>query len=124
MPAVQRNWNYYTYVSADGTTYNIRASAEWAAVTAHGLAARTPGAPRYLASRQKSPRKFIYRDATTFRTVSGPVGTSTAFDAAALDDTTDVAVPGLVTLVTYALIKKVPEKVPVTSVGRQDPDHA
>lgn len=124
MPAVQRNWNYYTYVSADGTTYNIRASAEWAAVAAHGLAARTAGAPRYLASRQKSPRKFIYRDATTFRTVSGPVGTSAAFDAAALDDTTDVAVPGLVTLVTYALIKKVPEKVPVTSVGRQDPDHA
>ena len=124
MPAAQRNWNYYTYASDDGTTYNIRASEEWAANTATGLSARTTGAPRYIASGQQQPRKFIYRDPTTFRTTSGPVGTSTAFAAAALGDIVAVSVPGLATTVNYSLVKKVGERVPVTEVGRQDIDHA
>jgi hypothetical protein len=124
MPGVQRNWNYYTYVSSDGTTYNIRAAVEWAAIAAHGLAARTPGAPRFMATRQKAPRKFTYRDVTTGRSRQGPVGTSAAFDAAALDDTEDFNIPGLATVVEHILVKKIGEKVPVTLVGTQLADHA
>lgn len=124
MPGVQRNWNYYTYASDDGTTYNIRAAVEWAAVAAHGLAARTNGAPRYIASRQQAPRKFIYRDTTTGRSTSGPVGTTTAYNAAAIGDTEDFNIPGLATVVSYTLAKKVGEKVPTTLVGTQLPDHA
>lgn len=124
MPATQRNFNYYTYVSDDGTTYNVRASVEWAAVGAHGLAARTDGAPRLIASKSQKPRQFTYRDATTFRTISGPVGTAAAYGAAALGDDLVVFVPGLAAGVTYDLVKKSPERVPTSIVGRQDPDHA
>jgi hypothetical protein len=114
MAAIQRNWNYYTYVSEDGTTYNIRADVEWAAVAAHGLAARTAGAPRYIASRTQQPRKFVYLDPTTFRTRQGPVGTAAAFSAAALDDAENFAVPNLATSVAYTLVQKIGEKVPTT----------
>lgn len=124
MPATQRNWNYYTYVSDDGTTYNIRAAVEWAAVAAHGLAARTNGAPRYIASKQQQPRRVIYRDSTTGRSTQGPIGTSAAYTAIALGDTEDFMVPGLATAVSYAAVKKVAERVPVTIVGPQLADHA
>lgn len=124
MPAVQPNWNYYTYVSDDGTTYNMRAREEWVAAGGTGLTTRTVGAPRYIASRSQSPRKFIYRDATTFRTFSGPVGTAAAYASATLGSTVSVAVQGESTLATYTLVKKVNERVPTSIVGRQDPDHA
>lgn len=124
MPAVQQNFNYFTYVSDDGVTYNLRASTTWAATAAHGLAARTAGAPRLIASKSQSPRKFIYRDPTTFRTVQGPVGTAADYAAAALGDIVAFAVPGLTGTVSYELVKKVPEQVPTSIVGRQDLDHA
>jgi hypothetical protein len=124
MPGVQLNFDYYTYVSDDGTTYNIRASVDWAANTANGLAARTAGAPRFISSKSQEPRKFIYRDPTTFRTITGPVGTAAAYAAAALGDTTTRSVPGLVGAVTYELVKKVPESVPTTIAGRPLADHA
>jgi hypothetical protein len=124
VPATQRNFNYYTYVSGDATTYNIRAAVEWAANTATGLAARTTGAPRFITTRSRQPRKFIYRDPTTFRTFSGPVGTAADWAAASEGDIVAVYVPGLATTVNYELVKKVPEKIPTSIVGRQDPDHA
>ena len=124
MPAIQPNFNYFTYESDDGTSYNLRADVTWAAYASTGLAARTSGAPRYIKSKSQSPRMFIYRDATTFRTRSGPVGTATAYAAASLGDTISVAVQGEATAVTYDLVKKVPENVPTTIVGRQNPDHA
>lgn len=124
MPADQLNWNYYTYVSDDGTTYNLRANEQWVAAVATGLAAATVGAPRYISSSQKAPRHVIYRDSTTFRTRSGPIGTAAAFAALNLGATANFAVPGLATTVAYTLVKKVGEKVPVTVVGRQDTDHA
>lgn len=124
MPATQPNFNYWTYESDDGTTYNLRASTTWAAVAAHGLAARTVGAPRMIPSKQQRPRMAIYRDPTTFRTVQGPIGTAADFAALSLGDTVAFYVPGLATPVTYELVKKVGERVPTSIVGRQDPDHA
>jgi hypothetical protein len=124
MPGQQLNYNYYTYVSDDGTTYNIRASVDWAAVAAHGLAARTSGAPRFIASKSQKPRTFTYRDATTGRSKTGPVGTVAAYGAADLGDAENFYVTGLATTVSHALAKKTGEKVPTTLVGAQLPDHA
>jgi hypothetical protein len=124
MPGVQRNWNYYTYVSDDGTTYNIRAAVEWAAIAAHALAARTDGAPRYIASKQQQPRRVIYRDTTTGRSTQGPIGTAAGYAAIGIGDTEDFSVPGLATAVSYTAAKKVAERVPTTLVGTQLPDHA
>jgi len=125
MPAVDRNWNYYTYVSDDGTTYNIRADVEWASIAAHGLAASTPGAPRLIASKQQQPRKVRYADATTGRTKLGPIGTAAAYAAIASEDTATFAVRGLAGGVVFAVVKKTPERVPVTSLsGPGLGDHA
>jgi len=124
MPATQRNFNYFTYESDDGTSYNLRASVEWAAVTEHGLAARANGQPRMIPSSSQQPRKAIYRDVTTGRSISGPVGTSAAYVALSEGDTTTVVVPGLTGAVTYTLVKKVAEKLPTSIVGTQLPDHA
>lgn len=124
MPALDLNWDYYTYESDDGTTYNIRASVEWAAVAAHGLAARTNGAPRLIASRQQRPRQVIYRDATTGRSKSGPVGTAAAYAAIDIGDTAAFGVRGLAAAVTFTAVKKSGERVPTTIVGTQLVDHA
>jgi hypothetical protein len=124
MPAAQPNWNYFTYVSDDGTTYNIRAEAGWAGVAAHGLAARTNGAPRFMATKNKRPRRVIYRDATTFRTRSGPIGTAAGYGAIAEGDAQAFAIQGEAATVVYNVVKKVPEKVPTSTVGPQLVDHA
>lgn len=124
MPAVQRNWNYYTYESMDGTTYNIRADVEWAAIAAHGLAVRTVGAPRFIGSKSQRPRGLIYRDATTGRTRTGPVGTSAALAATNLGDSQNFSVTGLAAPVAYVIVKQLSEKVPTSIVGPQLADHA
>jgi len=125
MPAVQRNWDYYQYVSDDGTTYALRTSMEWAAEAGFALNALTGGEPRLIPSKTQQPRRAIYRDPTTFRTASGPVGTAAAYAALVIgSDTIDVSVPGLATSVTYTLVKKVAEKIPSTVSGRHDLDHA
>lgn len=124
MPATQRNFNYFSYASDDGTTYNLRADQDWGTNAVSGLTARGAHPAYGRATRRRHPRKFIYRDPTTFRTFSGPVGTATAYAAAALGDTVAIFVPGEVAAVNYELVKKVPEAVPSTIVGRQDADHA
>jgi len=125
MPATQRNWGYKQYVSDDGTTYALRVSLEWAAVAGFGLNDLTGGEPRLIPSATQKPRRVIYRDPTTFRTASGPVGTAADFAALVIgSDTIDVPVPGEATAVTYTLVKKIGEKIPSTVVGPHLLDHA
>lgn len=123
--AVQRNYNYFAYVSDTGTTYALRADEDWGNAAASGGASAAGQDPYGRATRRRAPRKAIYRDPTTFRTFSGPVFTAAAY--AALNpgaSTYAVSVPGNVGTVTYTLVKLVPEKIPTTVVGRQDVDHA
>jgi hypothetical protein len=127
MAANQRNFNYSQYVSDDGTTYCLKASQEWISAAGNpGGSAACSANPAYgRASNRRQPRKVIYRDPTTFRTMTVPVFTPTAY--AALDvgaATQAVNVPGEAGTVTYTLVKKIAEKIPSTVVGRQDPDHA
>lgn len=124
MPANQRNWGYYTYVSGDGTTYNIRADQEWAAVSAHGLAARASGQPRYIATGRRKPRMAKYVDLTTGRSRQGPIGTSSAWDALATGATQGFAISSETAAVTYTLASKMPEKVPGSVIASSLPDHA
>lgn len=124
MPADQRNMGYFTYVSADGTSYNIRCSAEWAAISGHGLAARVSGQPRYITTGQRRPRSVTYVDLTTGRTKKGPVGTATAFAALNEGDTHGFMVEGETAAVTYTLASKSEEKVPNSVIRTSLPDHA
>jgi hypothetical protein len=124
MPAVQRNFNYFSYVSDDGVTYNLRCDQDWGDNAASGLTARGNHPAYGRATRRRHPRYFLYRDPTTFRTFRGPVGTAAAYTAAAIGDTLALAVPGETGTVNYQLVKKIPEAIPSTIVGRQNPDHA
>lgn len=124
MPADQRNWEYFTYASADGTSYNIRADAAWGAVAAHGLAARANGQPVYIASGRRKPRSVTYTDLTTGRSKTGPVGTDTAFNAINIGDTNDFHVEGETAAVTYTVTRKTGEKVPGSVIATSLPDHA
>lgn len=123
--AVQRNWNYFQYHSDDGTTYALRADQDWGNDAASG-GALAAGQPAYgRATRRRTPRRLIFRDPTTFRTFSGPAFTAAAYAAATVGTTThSVSVPGNVAAIVYTLVKKEPERIPSTVVGRQDPDHA
>lgn len=124
MPLDQKNWDYFSYQSADGTTYNIRADADWAAVAAHGLAARADGQPRYIASGNQKPRRATYVDLTTGRSRSGPIGTSTAFDALVIGSTQNFAVQGGGTAIAYTLVRVTGEKVPGSVAYSHVADHA
>lgn len=124
MPATQRNWGYFNYDSGDGTSYNIRADAEWAAVGGHGLGARVTGQPRYIATGRRKPRKVTYTDLTTGRSRTGPVGTAAAWNALNVGDTQAFAIMSEVATVTYTLTSKTDEKVPGSVIATSLPDHA
>jgi hypothetical protein len=125
VPAVQRNFDYFAYVSDDSTTYCLRADDDWGNNSASGGAACAGAVAYGRATSRRAPRKAIYRDPQTFRTVTEPVFTPTAYAALTVGTSTLlVAVPGLATTISYTLVKKVPERIPSTVVGRQDSDHS
>lgn len=124
MPLVQPNFGYYTYESDEGTDYNIRAGAEWAAITEHGLDARVTGQPRYTTNGSRRPRKVTYTDLTTGRTKSGPVGTAAAYAALSIGDTHSFPVPDQTADVSYTLTSKSGEKVPGSVIQSFVADHA
>lgn len=124
MPLPQRNFDYFTYVSDDGTSYNLRCASEWAAIAGHGLAARANGQPRLIASAQQRPRMVRYVDLTTGRSVQGPVGTAAAYAALNIGDVQAFPVPGQAATVNYTLASKRGEKVPTSVAQTHLPDHA
>ena len=124
MPLVQPNFGYYSYVSDDGTTYNLKADVEWAAVTEHALDARANGQPRLIASGAQRPRTVVYQDLTTGRTKQGPVGTAAAFAAIDIGDTHSFAQPGSATAISMTVVRKVGEKVPGSVIQSSRADHA
>lgn len=124
MPLDQKNFDYFTYVSDDGTSYNIRAEVTWAGISGHGLAARANGQPRYIGSGLQRPRMVKYVDLTTGRSVRGPVGTAAAYAALAIGATQTFAQPGTATPITYTLAAKTGERVPGSVAQTHLPDHA
>lgn len=125
MAAVQRNFNYFAYVSDDGTTYCMKADQDWGSSGASGGAACTGDPAWGRSTTRRMPRKAIFVDPTTFRTVTAPVFTTTAYAALTVGTSTlSVSVPGETAAVTYTLKKKTAERIPSTVIGRQDPDHA
>lgn len=124
MPLNQPNFGYFTYESDEGLSYNIRAGAEWAAIGAHGLAARVTGQPRYTTNGSRHPRRVTYTDLTTGRTKTGPVGTAAAYAALSIGDVQGFPVYDLTTDVDYTLTSKTGEKIPGSVVQSSVADHA
>lgn len=124
MPLDQKNFDYFTYVSDDGTSYNLRVDMDWAGVVTHDLSGRVNGQPRFIASKSQRPRMATYVDLTTGRSRTGPIGTATAFAALTIGDTNSFAVSGSGTAVTYTLVSKVGEKIPGSVTRSHVLDHA
>lgn len=125
MAADQLNYAYASYESDDGDSYCIKANAADTTNTDLGGAACTTEKPYGAVTKRRSPRRAIFRDGTTFRTHTAIVFTSTAYAALTVgSDSVSLHIPGNTATAEYLLVKKVPERVPSTVIGRQDPDHA
>lgn len=117
----ERLFNYFNYVSDDGSTYNLRADQAWGQLAASGGTAASAPRAYGRGSRRRQPRKVIFRDASSFRTFTGVAFTTAAYNAIVIGTTTITRqLKGASTLVNFVAIKKVPEKIPTTVVGRQD----
>lgn len=123
--AVQRNFDYFSYDSDDGTSYCLKGDEDWGNNAASGGSACAGEIAYGRATARRSPRYAIFREPTTFRTFRGVVYTPAAYAALTVGTTTyAVSLPGNAAPVNYTLVKKVPERIPSTVVGRQNPDHA
>jgi len=63
------------------------------------------------------PRKIVYQDPVTFRTVTPIFYTAAAYAAVTKGDIVAVQVAGLATTVNYAAVEKLPEKLPSSRSG-------
>ena len=124
MAANQRNFQVFTYVDDNGTSWNKRGTLDAAQNALDGSSALTAGAPVWINTKRKRVREAVFFDPTTFRTVHVIVYTAAAFAAITGATTLNVNVPGEVAAVTYTLSEKIAEKQPVGKATRQLTDHA
>lgn len=123
MAANQKNFNYFTYVDNNGTTWNKRGPIDTAINAIDGSTALTAGAPVWTdTGRKKHCRKAVFFDPGTFRTIRFPVYTAAAFAAITGATTLAVNVPGETAARTYSLAEKIDEKQPVGKTSRNLPD--
>lgn len=124
MASNELNYQVFTYVDENGTTWNKRGELDTAVNAIDGSAALTAGAPMWpRRSRLRHTREAVFQDPTTFRTKRIIVYTAAAFTALTGSSTLAVNVPGLATTVTYNLIEKLGEKQPIAHATRQLADH-
>lgn len=124
MPADQKNYQVFTYVDDNGTTWNKRGLLNGAINAVDGSSALSAGAPVWIDTKRKQTRKVVFIDPTTFRTVKFSVYTAAAFAALTNATVLALAVPGEVATVNYNLSEKIGEKQPVAKGTRQLADHA
>jgi len=121
--ANEPNRQWFRYISDGGVNFGIVADQDWGVTGASGLTTFNSADPAWgPQSTQHRTRKAVYRDPSTFRTVTHPVGTAAAF--AALPATISVPLPGSVTAQTYNLARRIPEKMRIPGPSRNLPDRA
>jgi hypothetical protein len=124
MAANQRNFQYFTYVDDNGTSWNKKGVLDAAVNALDGSAALTSGAPVWEDGGRFRTRKATFLDGTTGRTVEYTIYTAAAFSALTSASTLAVSVPGEATAVTYTLSRKTAEKQPIGATITGKPDHA
>lgn len=106
----QKNYSYFTYVDDSGTPWNLRGESGGAASAVDGNAVSVATQNIWHRTRRNQPRKIIYMDSTTGRTIDPVFYTAAAFTAVALGDIVAVQVAGLATTVNFAAVRKIGEK--------------
>jgi hypothetical protein len=124
MVAMQKNFQLFTYVDDDGTSWNKRGEDNAVLNAVNGSSAFGAN-PVWEDSGRRRARSITYRDATTFRTRKVIFYTAAAFAAIAVGtDTLALMVEGNVGAATYTAYKKNAEKSPSVGSARQLADHA
>lgn len=119
----QKNFQLFTYVDDNGTSWNVRGEDGGAASAVDGHATFTATAPVWdRNTTRQHVRYVVYEDPTTHRTIKPIIYTPTAYAAIALGSTLAVSVAGLTTTVSYNATKKIPEKQASRKSARQLPD--
>lgn len=117
----ERNFNYFTYASDDGRSYNVKGDQAWGGAAASGGTAAGANAVYGRQTRRRRLRKVIFRDPNSFRTITLTVYTAAAYNAINVGATTITrALKGASTGVVFTAVKKIPELIPTSTVGRQD----
>lgn len=125
MAADQRNYQVFTYVDDNGTTWNKRGLLDTAVNAIDGSTAATADTPLWTDAPSHSSRKAVFIDPTTQRTIRFTVYTSAAFAAITTSTTLARHVEGETATVTYSLAEKIPEKQRVgKTITNQRPEHA
>jgi hypothetical protein len=126
MAADQPNRGYFTYVDDGGGDWNVFGSIDPVCNAIDGNAALNPANPVFgRESRRRHVRKLVFQDPTTLRTKTCIMYTASAYNTAiATPPTLAVHVQGETGTVDYTLKARIPEKLPIAAVGRNDPDHA
>lgn len=124
MASNEVNFQMFSYIDDNGTTWNKRGELDTAVNAIDGSSALTAGAPVWpRRTRRMHTREAVFFDPTTFRTKRIVVYTAAAFLAITGSTTLAVNVPGLATTVTYNLAEKIGEKQPTARSTRQLADH-
>jgi hypothetical protein len=125
MPASQPNFQLFTYVDDDGTSWDKRGELDTVRNAVDGSSA-FGGNPVWGAeSRRNHVRKIIYQDPTTFRTKTLIFYTAAAYAAITLGTSTlSFPVEGEATAVSYTARQKISERKPGIGAARNLADHA
>jgi hypothetical protein len=119
----QKNFAYQLYIDDNGQEWNYHGETGGAATAVDGHATFDATKPVFgRQSRRRHPRKIVYQDSVTHRTVTPVFYTAAAYAAVAPGDIIAVQVAGLATTVNYAAIEKIPERMPLprTSLNLAD----
>lgn len=120
--ANQKNRQWYRYTDNKARNWSMLVDKEWGDNAASGLSAFNANDPPFgPTTRLHRPRRVMYRDPETFRTVVNVVGTAAAL--ASLPGTRNIAVPGSDAPVVYNLAGEIPEKLQVAQQSRNLTDN-
>ena len=120
----QPNFQYFTYVDDNGTTWNKRGELDPSRNAIDGSAALTAGAPVWRDTPSMRVRRVIMQDPATFRTKTLIIYTAAAFAAITGSTTAAFPIEGTTISINYALSQKIGEKQPVAKPSRNLEDHA
>lgn len=110
MAGNEKNFAFFTYVDDDGVSWNLRGESGGAGDAVDGHAAAVLAQPTWQRGPRNQPRRIIYQEATTGRTVTIVFYTAAAFNAVAKGDIVAVPLPGDAAAVNFAATHKIGEK--------------
>lgn len=113
----QKNFEYFEYLDDSAATWCVRGESGGAGSGVDGHTTDLVNPVFGRNTRVRHVRSCLWRDPVTKRTLRTIIYTPTAYAAIGPGDTILADVEGIATQVSYELVSKIPEKIPVPSSG-------